>query len=127
MARRFKLSTLWRAFAALSLLTACGTAHASYHLTGHTRIVSAPWQLIKVHGRDIKIFFSGGGCDRFDRIKTTQTLRSVTIAVYEFDYVPGPGEACAANAWGERRVVHLRRPLDHRKLVHAPATPAFYR
>jgi len=91
--------------------------------TGHSRIVSVPWRLQSAKSRLVRLSWIGGGCLTPDRTRVVETRRSVEIAVLVRQYVPGAGEACTADARFYTVQIHLREPVGHRALVHAPLTP----
>jgi hypothetical protein len=100
-------------------LAGCG----GHPRTGHNQLASVPWQLVKAQGRLLHIDSLGGGCRHFDHTGILESSRTVQMAVYDKVYIPGPGEACTADAYLYRLTITLRQPLDGRKLLHAPLSP----
>ena len=63
----------------------------------------------------------GGGCDRLDHVSVQERKSSVTISPIVHHYEPA-GTICEFYLKSESGYVTLRRPLGHRRLVHARTT-----
>lgn len=105
--------------AAAVVLAGCG----GQHRTGHSRLASVPWQLVSARRWQLRITSEGGGCQRFDHTSVRESSRVVQVAVYDKVYIPGSGEACAADAVLYRLTITLRQPIDGRSILPAPASP----
>jgi hypothetical protein len=111
------------------VVASCGSSRqtptrgAVAHRTGHTLIVSVPWRFQSIESRRVRLSWIGGGCLTPARTRVVEARRSVEIPVLAREYMPGPGEACTADARFYTVQIHLRDPLGHRKLLHAPLTP----
>jgi hypothetical protein len=84
--------------------------------------LSIPWRLESASDRELRVryTFPGRICDyRFARATARETADAVTVGVYA-RFVPRRDMACIAVVGGGRTTVHLRAPLDGRRLRHAP-------
>ena len=109
-------------FVALAAAAFAAAGCGGHHRTGHTRIASVPWHLVRAQGRQLGITSAGGGCQSFDHTRVLENSRTVQMAVYDKVYTPGPGEACTADAVLYRLMITLRQPVDGRSLLHAPTS-----
>ncbi len=89
------------------------------------RLVSVRWLLAGAREDRVIVYYTVPGCDyAFARTSVRETPSTVTIGVYYRYTGPLPrGVACAAVAIRGTATVRLTRPLDHRRLRHAPLTP----
>jgi hypothetical protein len=102
--------------ACLFAAAGCGSAER-----GHSAS-SVPWRLERVSGdgRVLTLRYERGACDRFERTRTQEGERAVTVGVLVTN--PHPERACIMVLAVGRTRVRLLAPLRPRRLLHDPVT-----
>jgi hypothetical protein len=87
---------------------------------GATRLLrSRSWRLRAVHGRVVVIRYTEGDCWGGGMAHTSERKKSVMIELLQ-PFSGGAGVACPQFLTVRSLSVHLKAPLGHRRLLHAP-------